>query len=276
MNPGMISAAVTMGQLQKQIDTIGNNLSNLDTYGYKARNVEFSDLLFQQVNNLPNEDKNNGRVTPKGIRVGYGAKLGETNLNMKEGSIKQTGRPLDFALSDPGHFFQVKTSGSGKTAYTRDGTFYLQPDSANPNRLNLVTINGDFVLGKKGRIQIPAGYKSIKVDASGTIEVTMKNGTRIQGDQLALANVLRPQLLQSDGNNLLSFPNLKALNLSSASVVQPAAANQVKVQQGALEASNVDLTTEMTRLLNSQRAYEFNAKAVSLADQTMQVINSIR
>lgn len=276
MNPGMISASVTMGQLQKQINTIGHNLSNLDTYGYKSREAQFSDLLFQQVNNLPQEGKKSGRVTPKGIRVGYGAKVGETNLNLKRGSIKQTGRSLDLALLNPYQFFQVKTNGNGKTAYTRDGAFYLQPDRANPNRLNLVTQNGDFVMGQKGRIQIPTGYKSITIDGSGQIEVTMKNGAHMKEGQFALANVLRPQLLQSDGNNLLSFPNLKALNLAQSKVVQPVAANQAKVQQGALEASNVDLTTEMTQLLNTQRAYEFNAKAVTIADQTMQVINNIR
>ncbi|HET7522285.1 MAG TPA: flagellar hook-basal body protein [Bacillales bacterium] len=273
MNTGMIAASVTMGQLQKQLDTIGNNLSNLNTYGYKSREVQFSDLLFQQVNNLPHQD--NQRLTPKGIRVGYGAKVGETNLNLKSGSIEQTGRSLDLALSKPYQFFQIETAG-GPPAYTRDGAFYLQPDATNPNRLNLVTKDGHFVVGKGGRIQIPSDYKSIAIDQSGQIEVTLRNGQRVATGQLALAHILRPQLLESIGKNELAFPNLQALNLNRTDVVRPVAANAADVKQGALESSNVDLIQEMTQLLNTQRAYDLNARAVTIADQSMNVVNSIR
>ncbi|HET7656912.1 MAG TPA: flagellar hook-basal body protein, partial [Bacillales bacterium] len=192
------------------------------------------------------------------------------------GSIKETGRPLDLALTDPYQFFQVMTAGSGNTAYTRDGAFYLQPDVNNPNELNLVTKEGDFVVGENGPIQIPVDHQSISIDSLGRIEVKNRNGQRVQVGQLALAQIKRPQLLESIGGNKLAFPNLQALNLQLTDVVQPVLGNQADVKQGSLEGSNVDLSKEMTDLISAQRAYEFNAQSVTIADQTLQVINNIR
>lgn len=278
MNPSMITAATTMGQLQKKIDTVGHNLANLNTHGYKAREVQFSSLLVQQIDNLPRDDEDEVRLTPDGIRLGYGAGIGETNVNMKLGSIEDTDRELDLALLEPNHFFQIETAGDGTDAltYTRDGAFYLQPDAGNPNMLNLVTKNGDFVLGTDGRIQIPADFDSITFTENGTIDVTLNNGNRIQAGDLALVDIVRPQLLHSVGENRFAFPDLGELNLEEADVMQPVAMNDIAVKQGALETSNVDLTTELTQLMNAQRAYQFNARAVTLADQSMQVVNGIR
>ncbi|HET7522181.1 MAG TPA: flagellar hook-basal body protein [Bacillales bacterium] len=278
MNPSMITAAATMGQLQKKIDTIGHNLANLNTYGYKAREVRFSSLLFQQVDNLPREDEEEARLTPDGIRLGYGAGIGETNVNMARGTLQQTGRALDVALLDAYQFFQIEPAGDGGPAvtYTRDGAFYLQPDAGNPDLLNLVTKDGDFVLGAGGRIQIPADYETIAINGRGEIEVTLGDGRHLQAGRLSLARILRPQLLHSMGDNQFAFPELDALNLQEADVVQPVAVNEASVSQGALESSNVDLVTQMTQLMNTQRAYQFNARAVTLSDQTMRAINNIR
>ncbi|HEX7066392.1 MAG TPA: flagellar hook-basal body protein [Bacillales bacterium] len=278
MNPGMISASVTMGQLQKKINTIGHNLANLNTYGYKSREVQFSNLLFQQVDNLSGDDnENNGqRLTPDGIRSGYGARIGETNLDLERGSIQQTGRKLDVALLKPYQFFQIETADGEDRTYTRNGAFYLQPDSTNQGLLNLVNQDGDFVAGTNGRIQIPADYETISIDQSGRIEVTLESGEQLVSGRLAIVRVLKPQLLESVGGNQFALPDLQNLNLNEADVLDPAAADEVDVRQSALEASNVDLANEMTELLNAQRAYQFNARAISIADQSMQVINSIR
>ncbi|HET7581098.1 MAG TPA: flagellar hook-basal body protein [Bacillales bacterium] len=274
MNTGMIAASVTMGQLQKKLDTIGNNLSNLNTYGYKSREVQFSDLLFQQVDNLPHQDQQ--RLTPDGIRVGYGAKAGETNLNLEPGSIKQTGRSLDIALRKPSQFFMIDTNNRDSPAFTRDGSFYLQPDAANPNVLNLVTKDGAFVSGANGHIQIPSDYKSIQIKPSGQIDVTLRNGQHVASGRITLAHILRPQLLESIGHNRLAFPNLQALNLNRADVVQAVAPEGADMKQGALETSNVSLIQEMTQMLNVQRAYELNARAVTISDESMKVVNNIR
>ncbi|HET7627056.1 MAG TPA: flagellar hook-basal body protein [Bacillales bacterium] len=281
MNQGAINAAVTMGQLQKQIDTIGHNLANLNTYGYKRRQVEFSDLLYQQVNNLPIPEESNAdnRLTPGGIRLGSGGALAETNVNLKLGAIQETGRALDFALLDPNQFLQIDSmdaNGDTTRMFTRDGALYLQPDAGNADRLNLVTKNGYFVIGTNGPIQIPAGYDKIEVAENGTIRVKMRDGSAVEAGRLDLVNILRPQLLESVGGNAYAFGDLQGLNLNENDVMQAVPQQDAQVRQGALESSNVDLATAMTRLLNAQRAYQFNARAVTIADESAGVINNIR
>src|SRR5699024_262134 len=111
----MTQAAITMNQLQKQLDNIGHNLSNSDTTGYKSRDTEFSSLLFQQINNLRHESNAEGRTTPDGIRVGSGARLGSVNNNLSVGAIKETGRELDVVLQDENHLFQVQVNDGEET-----------------------------------------------------------------------------------------------------------------------------------------------------------------
>lgn len=279
MNRSMITSSVTMGQLQSKIDTIGNNIANVNTIGYKGRDVQFSSLLYQQMDNLPGEANQIGRLTPDGIRMGYGAQVADTSLNLEQGSIKQTERPLDLALSVRDHFFQIETvnvDGEQTRTFTRDGAFYLQPDAGNPNVLNLVTKDGKFVAGSQGRIQIPAQYERITFGGNGEIQVQLQNGETVNAGRLELVQVLRPELLQSIGGNEWALPDLQELNLAEGDVLNPAAANEASVQQGALETSNVDLTSEMTELINVQRSFQMNARAFTLADQASGLVNSIR
>lgn len=279
MNGSMITASVSMGQIQKKIDTIGNNLANLDTNGYKSREVQFSSLLVGQMDNLPGEDNQIGRLTPDGIRLGYGAGVGETNLNLAPGHITQTDRELDVAISEPSQFFQIESvddNGRSNRVYTRDGAFYLQPDDTNPNVLNLVTKDGNFVLGEAGRIQVPARFDKIAINEHGEINVTLNDGTSAAGGRLSTVNILRPQLMKSLSDNQFSLPDLAEQNLNQTDILQTVGANATTVQQGFLEKSNVDLTQEMTQLIGAQRSYQFNARAISIADETLGLINSIR
>src|SRR5690625_991914 len=128
MSRAMIQAAVTMNQLQQKLDVIGNNLANSQTTGYKSRQSEFSSLLFQQINNLNHPQNSTLRLTPDGLRVGNGAKLGSVNVNNENGTIQQTDRDLDVALLQKNHYFQVEVTENNETEtrYTRDGSFYLQ------------------------------------------------------------------------------------------------------------------------------------------------------
>src|SRR5690625_1338388 len=115
MSRTMIQAAVTMNQLQNKLDMIGHNLANSQTTGYKSRQTEFSSLLFQQMNNLTDEANLVGRVTPDGLRVGSGAKLGTINSDLSIGSLTETGRALDVALLEGDMFFQIEVAGDGTT-----------------------------------------------------------------------------------------------------------------------------------------------------------------
>lgn len=277
MNRAMLTASVTMGQLQKKIDTIGHNLANTDTVGYKKRETNFNDLLFQQINNQANENKEIGRRTPNGIRQGSGAKLSETNLRMEQGSLKVTDRPLDIALTRPTDFFEllVEENGNFATRYTRDGAFYLSPYEE--GEMALVTADGDFVMGTEGEpIFVPEDFKDLKFTETGEIVVTYDDNTEESLGQLQLVQMLRPQLLQATGANQFALPDLEQMNLLEEEVFQVASGEAGLIQQGALEMSNVDMATEMTELMTTQRSYQFNAKSISIADQMAGLIGSLR
>jgi flagellar basal-body rod protein FlgG len=277
----MITAANTMNQLQQQLDVISNNIANINTNGYKKREANFGELLVQQFNNLPREQAN--RLTPDGVRRGVGAKLAETSIVLKQGTVVDTGRSLDVALTKEGQFFRVLVqteNGEEAIRYTRAGAFYLSPSANNQNQLMLVTSEGYPVLDSRNEpILIHDGFKDIQISATGAVNVTAPNGEVMQTFDLGVTTILRPQLLQSLGENLYGLPNLNELNVNEADVAVNMVGNlrqAISVRQGALEQSNVDLTTEMTDMLITQRSYQMNAKSISLSDQMMGLINGIR
>ncbi|WP_026677328.1 flagellar hook-basal body protein [Fictibacillus gelatini] len=274
MNQSMIIAAVSMGQLQQKLDTIANNIANSNTTGFKSRDVQFSDLLYEQINNQTDQKNEVGRLTPNGIRVGSGARIGTTLLNLNMGPIKQTERMLDIAILHPSYLFQIRkmdANGNESIEYTRDGAFYLSPDPTNRNELELVNADGDQVIGTNGPITIPADYKEINIGQNGNISVTLKNGVKTSRGKLALVEAIHPQMLLSIGHNFQSPANVP-LNQVLRNVND--SGNIVK--QGALEMSNVNSTDEMTELINMQRSYQFNARSISMADQMMGLVNGLR
>ncbi len=276
MNRSMITASVSMGQLQRQLDTISNNLSNSNTYGFKRRDVQFSDLLTQEMNSQTNPNREVGRLTPDNIRLGNGARIAGTVLRMEQGSVVQTGRSLDIALLDPNLMFQVRKTlenGDEIIEYTREGSFYMTPVQGNPNQLQLTAGNGDRLVGENGRpITVPAGFESINIGSDGAVQATMGDGTTVNAGQLSLVEIIRPQLLESTGDNRYRVERDTELGQALALVE----GRDGIVQQGALEQSNVDVSHEMTQLLTTQRSYQMNARAVTMADQMMGLVNSIR
>lgn len=273
MNTSMINASVTMGQLQQKLDTVAHNMANSNTNGFKKRNAQFSDLLFQQVNNKLNSSNEGMRLTFGGIRVGSGAKVGATAISMERGSIKTTDRSLDLALLRPELFFQVQakdTNGRTVTEYTRDGAFYLKPGNRNGEH-SLVTSDGKPLLGAGGPITIPSDYKEISIGQNGNISVTLRNGRTINRGAIALVDAVHPQLLTAVGHNF-RIP----AGVNADQVIRNANPVNGMVQQGALEMSNVDVGDEMTEIMNTQRSYQFNARTITMADQMMGLVNGIR
>ncbi|QOR66468.1 flagellar hook-basal body protein [Cytobacillus suaedae] len=277
MNRSMITATNTMNQLQKQMDTIGHNMANVNTTGYKKREVNFSELLYQQFNNQPTQGNDVGRLTPDGIRQGVGARLGHTNAVFTVGTIVSTDRPLDIALTKEGQFLQVQVEENGEqfTRYTRDGSLYLSPLGEGTGLVRLVTSEGHPVLDQNGEsIVFEENAKSISISSTGQISVTTEAGEEVF--DLGVVQMNRPQLLEAKGNNLFAVPNLDNLNVTIDDVLTLVAGEQIGIQQGALEQSNVDISTEMSELLVTQRSYQFNAKTISIADQMMGLVNGIR
>jgi flagellar basal-body rod protein FlgG len=280
MNRSIITATNTMSQLQKQIDNISNNIANVNTTGYKSREANFSELLYQNFNNQQRTDKEIGRLTPHGIRYGTGAKLGHTNVNYGMGNITKTDRLLDVALSNPSQFFRIGVQTDAATVEyraTRDGSFHLSPSADNSNMLELVTSSGHSVVDPNGqKILVPADYKQVTFRPDGSIFVTDKNGITTQ-NQLSIFHFDKPQLLESKGDNTYDLPfNLQELGYNENDIARVINPNEGSLVQGSLEQSNVDLSSEMTNLVMTQRSYQFNARAITLSDEMMGMINNIR
>jgi flagellar basal-body rod protein FlgG len=277
----MITAANTMAQLQQQLDVISNNIANSNTTGFKRRETSFGELLAQQFTNLPNDKAT--RLTPNGVRYGVGARLAETNLVLKQGAITKTDRALDVALAKEGQFFRVLVQGENgaqEIGYTRSGAFYLTPSAENPNELMLVTSDGHPVLDENNApILLPEGFKDITISNNGAITATASDGRVIRRANIGITTILRPQLLQSAGDNIFTLPDLNALNVNEADVAVNMTGNlrnQISMTQGALEQSNVELGTELTDMMITERSYQLNARAISLSDQMLGLINGIR
>lgn len=270
MNRSMISASVTMGQLQHKLDTISHNIANVNTTGYKERDASFNELLNTAYQNQPYANQEEGRLTPNGIRQGYGAKVGKTDLNLAIGSILNTSRELDVAIKQENQYFQVENEDG--LFYTRDGAFYLSPSPTNPNAMMLVNKNGDRVVGANGTINVPKGADEISIKENGDVVVMTPQGANTVGT-LALVQMIRPQLLNAEGQNRFSLPNLDDLGVDEADVLQQAAPS---LQSHALEMSNVNMQKAMVDMMTMQKAYQFNSRAISMADQMMGLVNNIR
>ncbi|MCM3602135.1 flagellar hook-basal body protein [Robertmurraya korlensis] len=275
MNRTMITATNTLSQLQKQMDIISNNMANVDTNGYKRREATFTDLLFQEFNNQERANKEVNRLTPNGIRQGTGAKLGQAQLVMTQGALKQTDRSLDTAFTKEGQLFKVlvQTNGVNEVQYTRNGALYLSPLS----NTEVMLVNGDGlpVLDENNNpITINGEAKDYNINANGQLTVTKTAGAT-EVFNLGVARVNKPQFLEQRGGNLLGLP----VNVAQDEVLTELNGGlraEISLQQGALEQSNVDLSKEMTELINVQRAYQFQSRSVTLADQMMGLVNGIR
>lgn len=269
----MIQAAVTMGQLQNKLDVIGNNMANSQTTGYKGRQSEFSSLLFREINNLSDPKNAEGRLTPDGIRTGTGARLGGISIDLRPGSIKNTERALDTALTEKNTMYQIQTSKDGQTEvrYTRDGAFYLSP--VNDDEMMLVNSEGDPVLGENGPIVLQNGFQQMDINEQGEIIVT-RNGQTETAGRLAIVEAVRPRMLEAVADNLFRVPDGSEANLEE--ILRPLGANEKAVQNNALEQSNIDISEQMSDLLTAQRSYQFNSRTISMGDQMNGLVNQLR
>lgn len=275
----MITATNTMTQLQSQLDIIGNNLANSNTHGYKAKDVKFQELLYQQFNN-DKLDKVE-RQSPIGIRYGVGASLAQATMNWKQGSLQSTGRDLDFAFQEPKQYFNVLMpdgENGQQTAYTRQGAFYVSP--MENGTLMLVTGDGYPVADASGQaITIPDNVSSFAVNETGILTANYPDGSTVKRE-LAVSVLQKPQLMEQLSETYIKLPNnLTELGVNAQDVItnlQGANRNQISVTNQVLELSNVDISKEMTELMTAQRSYQFNARSITLADQMMGLINGIR
>lgn len=276
MNRTMITATNTLSQLQKQMDIIGSNLANSDTTAYKRSEGTFSELLVQQFNNQPREDKEKGRLTPFGIRQGVGAQIGLIKQVQSQGPIKNTDRALDVALLQENQYFKINVN--NEVQYTRDGAFYFSPIEG--NQLRLVTGDGHAILDANNQpIVVNDQVKDILFKQDGTLMVTSTNGNT-QNFQLGVVSVQNPQYLEHKQGNIVGLSaNAAQLGINEANILTNltgAQRQQISLKQNALEGSNVDISKEITDLMNAQRQYQLQSRSISVADQMLGLINSVR
>ncbi|MGE7763696.1 flagellar hook-basal body protein [Peribacillus sp. NPDC096540] len=282
MNRSMITATNTLNQLQSKIDQISNNIANVDTTAFKKTQTSFNDLLTQSFDNQPSKSKEVGRLTTPGIRQGTGAKISQAQLVLAQGALKTTDRNLDVAFTKEDLFFTVSVQDDKgvNTRLTRDGAFYLSPNAKNPEQMMLVTSAGHRVLDEYGEsILIEGSITDITVSEEGLLTVdTEEFGEKSFGP--GVVAVKKPQFLDQLGGNLLGLPdNMRGVGIMEDDIMTALTGDsrsEIAVRQGILESSNVDLSKEMTDLINVQRHYQFQSRAVTMADQMSGLINGIR
>ncbi len=285
MNHSMITSKVSMSALQQKLDMISHNISNVNTNGYKRREATFQDVL-TNIKPQPDGFRQPGRLTPLGLTMGWGAKLSQTQLDLSQGSLNPTGRPLDVAIEGQGLFEvvtdEVGPDGQPVVAYTRDGSFQLSNIPGDPQREYVTTSQGYLVRGTNGQpIAVPRGY-TVEINATGRIlasDPLNPQSPAVQLGQLRLVRVENPQLLLNNGNNIYTIPD----NVERDAVVidyNPDLIdnerNRISVRQFHLEQSNVNLTDEMTELMMVQRAYQLNARSIVSSDRMMDLANNLR
>lgn len=278
MNRTMVTATNTMSQLQLKMDLIGNNIANADTIGYKSKQGTFNELLVQQFNNQPQNNQEIGRLTSLGVHGGTGARLGLIKVMLKQGSLKDTARDLDLALQKEDLFFKIDVN--GETHFTRDGSFYLSPSTQATNQVHLVTSNGHYVLDENDEpIVITGDVRSIQFNEHGTLQVQDDTGL-VQEVNVGVVSVHNAQYLEQKGGNLIGLsPLYLEQGINEADIFTNLTGDLrtgISLQQRALESSNVDISKEMTDLINVQRQYQFQARSITMADQMLGLINSVR
>lgn len=269
MNIQMNTASSTMRELQKKIDSIANNVANVNTHGYKKQEANFSDALLYSVTKQAGTANEIGRSTPNGLRIGGGALVSEGITRHSQGSLQETGRELDFALQSPNTYFRI--ANGEENYYTRNGSFQAEAIPGS-DRLALTTASGDSVLDANGQpITIGAGYREMSLGTDGVVTVSYDNQPA-ETFQLGTAKVNRPALFEKDGDNRYRLPGTQA-EQTAAGVLELI---DVPMTHRFLETSNVDMTAEMTELIATQRLFQSQGRAISYADDMMGLVNTMK
>lgn len=245
---------------QTQLDTITNNLANVSTNGFKRSKAVFEDLLYQNVRQAgaPTSQQTSA---PVGMQVGTGVRPVATVRNFSQGNLQQSGNALDLAVNGQG-FFQVQMP-DGSVGYTRDGSFHMDAQG------QVVTANG-YPLSPA--ITIPANAQSITVGGDGTVSVTVAgNATPQQVGTIQLANFPNVAGLNSLGQNLYAETAASGAPATGA----PGNNGLGVLNQGYVETSNVNVVEELVNMIQAQRAFEMNSKAVQTSDQMLQRLSQL-
>jgi len=245
---------------QTQLDVISNNLANVSTNGFKRSRAVFEDLLYQTVRQ-PGAQSSQQTQLPSGLQIGTGVRPVATERIFTQGNVNQTNNDKDLAIQGAG-FFQILLP-DGTTAYTRDGAFQYD------NQGQLVTSSG-YTL--QPPITVPANATSLTVGRDGTVSITQAGSTATtQIGQIQVATFINPAGLESRGENL--YMETAASGAPNPNV--PGTNGAGPVWQGYVETSNVNVVEELVNMIQTQRAYEINSKAITTSDQMLAKLSQL-
>ncbi len=253
---GLYTAAAGMNAQQHQIDVTSNNIANVNTTAFKQDRAEFQDLMYESLNYTAGSTSESTK-NPTGIDVGLGVRISGIQKNFLQGSLKQTGNPLDLAIEGKG-FFEI-TMPNGDTAYSRNGAFKVDNEGGIVNAQGYPLAQG---------ITIETGATDISISQNGLISYNL-NGAETQAGPIQVFNFINPAGLAPQGDSLYKTSGTSgdAVEIDNG---------EVSLRQGMLESSNVQLVTEMVDLITAQRAYEANSKSISTTDQMLTIVNQLK
>jgi flagellar basal-body rod protein FlgG len=245
---------------QTQMDVISNNLANVSTSGFKKSRAVFEDLLYQNIRQVGSQTSQQTQL-PSGLQLGTGVKPVATERIFTQGNLQQTDNSKDVAIQGNG-FFQIMMP-DGSLAYTRDGSFQMD------NQGQLVTSSG-FPL--QPTITIPQNAQTLSIGRDGVVSITTADSTAsTQIGQIQLATFINPTGLQSKGENLY----IETTASGNPNTNTPGTNGAGLLQQNYLETSNVNVVEELVSMIQTQRAYEINSKAITTSDQMLQKLSQM-
>jgi len=257
------TAASGMTGQQFNIDTISNNLSNVNTTGFKKNRPDFEDLLYQTIRTA-GTPATEETLVPVGVQVGHGVKVAATQKLFTQGALKNTGNIGDVAIEGEG-FFRVLLY-DGTYGYTRDGSFKIDSNG------QLVTSNGYRLMPE---VILPDGFirDTLSVSQDGRITVKVPgNDIPVDVGQLELYRFVNPAGLQAIGQNLFKVSSASGDPIAG----RPGFEGMGKTLHKFLEMSNVDVVGEMVNMIVAQRAYEMNSKAIQTSDTMLGIANNLK
>ena len=260
----LYTSATGMQAMETKLDVIANNLANNSTTGFKKDRANFEDLFYRQIH-LPGSQDADGNITATGVEVGLGVRVASTQSDFDQGAMQNTGNQLDMAIEGRG-FFEV-LGPAGQSLYTRAGNFN-------------VDANGRIVLGSatngypiNPNLIIPENATGVVISPTGEVSFSTADTPNLtQLGTLNLVTFINPDGLLKMGDSLFSETDASG----PATQGVPGQNGVGFVQQGFLEASNVEATTELIDLINTQRSFELNSQVIRAGDEIMELVANLR
>ncbi len=259
MNPALWVAKTGLDAQQTRMQVVSNNLANVNTTGFKKDRAVFQDLIYQNVRQAGGQATQD-TLLPTGLNLGTGVRVVATEKQHSQGNVVQTENSLDMAIEGRG-FFQILQS-DGDLAYTRDGTFQVDADG------QMVTSGGQLL---QPNVTLPPNTDQVTIGKDGTVTASVAGqAAPIQVGNIQLAEFVNPAGLEPLGSNLYA----ETAASGTPQVGVPGLNGLGQIMQGALESSNVNIAEELVNMIETQRAFETNTKAISSADQMLQFITN--